>query len=75
MKIHVEFLGLPMISDVVGKKTLEVGVSGETVKDVIDKLIKRYGSFNTFTRVAFHGAVPPPEVRVPCMVLPFTRPL
>jgi len=43
MKINVEFLGLPMISDVVGKKKLQLELSGETVKDVIGELIKRYG--------------------------------
>ena len=43
MKIHVEFLGLPMVSDVVGKKKIELIVSGETVKDVIDALIEQYG--------------------------------
>ena len=43
MQINVEFLGLPMVSDVIGKKRLEVDIQGETVKDVIDELIKRYG--------------------------------
>ena len=43
MKISVEFLGLPMVSDVIGKKKLELNISGETVKDVIDGLIKRHG--------------------------------
>ncbi len=43
MKINVEFLGFPMISDVVGKKKLELDISGNTVKNVIDELIKRYG--------------------------------
>jgi len=43
MKINVDFLGLPMVSDVVGKKKLELEVSGNTVKDVIEKLINRYG--------------------------------
>ena len=43
MRITVEFLGMPAVSDVVGKKKLEVDPSGSTVKDVIDELIKRYG--------------------------------
>jgi len=43
MKINVEFLGFPMVSDVVGKKKLELDISGQTVKDVIDELIRRYG--------------------------------
>lgn len=74
-KTYVEFLGFPMVTDVIGKKTLEVDLLGETVKDVIEELIKRYGSFNYLTRVAFHGAVLPPELEVPCMALPLTRPL
>jgi hypothetical protein len=40
MKINVEFLGLPMVSDVIGKKRLKVDFQGETVKDVIDDLIR-----------------------------------
>jgi molybdopterin converting factor small subunit len=43
MKINVEFLGLPMVSDVIGKKKLQLDISGETLKDVIDELIRRYG--------------------------------
>ena len=53
MKINVEFLGLPMVSDVVGKKKLELEVSGNTVKDVIEKLINRYGKK---VRDAFYDA-------------------
>jgi len=43
MKIQVEFLGFPMVSDVVGKKKLELAIPGSTVKDVIDELIRLYG--------------------------------
>jgi molybdopterin converting factor small subunit len=43
MKINVEILGLPMISDVLGKKKLEVDIPGGTVKEVLDELIRRYG--------------------------------
>jgi molybdopterin converting factor small subunit len=53
MKINVEFLGLPMVSDVVGKKKLELEVSGNTVKDVIEELINRYGKK---VRDAFYDA-------------------
>ncbi len=42
MKISVEFLGFPMVSDVVGKKKLELDISGNTVKHVIDELMERY---------------------------------
>jgi MoaD family protein len=53
MKISVEFLGFPTVSDVVGKKKLELEVSGQTVKDVIDELIGRYGKK---VRDAFYDA-------------------
>ena len=53
MKINVEFLGLPMVSDVVGKKKLELDISGMTVKDVIEELINRYGKK---VRDAFYDA-------------------
>jgi molybdopterin converting factor small subunit len=43
LKINVEFLGLPIVSDVIGRKKVEVNVSGETVQNVIDELITRYG--------------------------------
>jgi molybdopterin converting factor small subunit len=53
MKINVEFLALPTVSDVIGGKRLEVNFQGETVKDMIDKLIKRYGKK---VRDAFYDA-------------------
>ena len=43
MKINLEFLGLPLVTNVTGKKKLELDVPGRTVKDVIDELIRRYG--------------------------------
>jgi len=43
MKIQVEFLGFPMVSDVIGKKKMELDIPGNTVKDVIDELIRLYG--------------------------------
>lgn len=43
MRINIEFLGLPMLSRVTGKKKLELETSGHTVKDAIDELIKHYG--------------------------------
>ena len=43
MKINVEVMGLPMISDVLGKKKLELDISGNTVRDVIDQLSRSYG--------------------------------
>lgn len=43
MKINVEFLGFPTVSDVVGKKKMELDIPGNTVKDAIDELIGLYG--------------------------------
>jgi molybdopterin converting factor small subunit len=43
MRIIVEFLGFPIVTDMIGKKKLELVVPGETVKDVINVLITRYG--------------------------------
>lgn len=43
MRIIVEFLGFPIVTDVIGKKKLELVATGETVKDVINELITRYG--------------------------------
>ena len=43
MKIHVEFLGFPTVSDVIGKKKLELEIPGNTVKNAIDELIRLYG--------------------------------
>ncbi len=43
MRINVEFLGFPMVSDVVGKKKIELDIPGAAVKDVIDELVRRYG--------------------------------
>lgn len=44
MKINLEFLGVPVVSDVVGKKKMELDIPGNTVKDAIDELIRIYGS-------------------------------
>ena len=43
MRINLEFLGLPMVSDVVGKQKLELDIPGNTLKDVMEELIRLYG--------------------------------
>ncbi len=43
MKINVEFLGFPTVSDVVGKKKVSLDVPGNTLKSAIDELIRLYG--------------------------------
>lgn len=43
MKVEVEFLGLPLVSDIIGAKKVKLNFSGETVKDAIDELIRCHG--------------------------------
>ncbi len=43
MKVKIEILGVPMLSDVIGKKKFELEVPGKTVKDLIEELIGKYG--------------------------------
>jgi molybdopterin converting factor small subunit len=79
MKINLEFLGLPMVSDVIGKKKLELNISGTTVKNVIDELINRYGkkvrdafydaqgNFDLMIQIVLNGKsfIPPDKHNVP----------
>lgn len=67
MRIIVEFLGFPIVTDVIGKKKLELVVTGGTLKDVINELITRYGekvrdafynargNFDPLIQIAFNG--------------------
>ena len=69
MKVRVEFLGLPMISERVGGTQVELDVSGRTVKDVVAELIRRYGRkvrdafydgeghFDLMIQIALNGTV------------------
>ena len=43
MNIKVEFLGLPTLSAVIGKKA-DIDMPGDTVKDLIKYLIQRFGA-------------------------------
>jgi len=54
MRIIVEFLGFPIVTDVIGKKKLELVAPGETLEDVINELITRYGEK---VRDAFYNAL------------------
>ena len=42
MKVHLKML-LPVLPEAVGRKDLEVEFAGETVNDLLDHLIARYG--------------------------------
>ena len=43
MKIHVEFLSLPIVSKIVGRKSLSLDFPGGTVDDLIKHLAGLYG--------------------------------
>jgi len=67
MRINVEFLGFPTVSDVAGKKKLEIQIPGNTIQNVIDELIRLYGkkvkeafyddkgNFDAMIQVALNG--------------------
>ena len=42
MKIHLKVL-LPVLPEVMGGKELQVEFAGETIKDLIEHLVERYG--------------------------------
>ena len=43
MKVNIEIVGVPMLSDVIGKKKFELDVPGKTVRDLIEELIRKHG--------------------------------
>jgi molybdopterin converting factor small subunit len=43
MKVKVEIVGVPMLSDVIGKKKFELNIPGRTVQDLIEELIRKHG--------------------------------
>jgi MoaD family protein len=43
MKVRIEIVGVPMLSDVIGMKKFELDVPGKTVKDLLEELIRKYG--------------------------------
>ncbi|MFB0505949.1 MAG: MoaD/ThiS family protein [Thermodesulfobacteriota bacterium] len=44
MKVRVEIVGVPMLSDVIGKKNFELHITGKTVRDLIEELIRKHGA-------------------------------
>ena len=44
MKLRVEIVGVPMLSDVIGKKKFDLDIPGKTVKDLLEELIRKYGT-------------------------------
>ncbi len=43
MKVRVEIVGVPMLSDVIGMKKFELDVPGKSVKDLLEELTRKYG--------------------------------
>lgn len=43
MRVNIQVLALPMLSEALGAKELAVDLEGETVADLIDYLVLRYG--------------------------------
>jgi PHP family Zn ribbon phosphoesterase len=52
MKVKIEIVGVPMLSDVVGKKKFEINIQGKTVRELIEEFIRTYG---TKIRKVFYG--------------------
>ena len=43
MKVKIEIVGVPMLSDIVGKKKFELNIPGRNVQDLIEELIRKHG--------------------------------
>ncbi len=43
MKVRIEIVGVPMLSDVIGMKKFELDVPGKSVKDLLEELTRKYG--------------------------------
>ncbi len=43
MKISVEFLSLPIVTKIVGGKSLSLNFSGQTIDDLINEIVNKYG--------------------------------
>jgi molybdopterin converting factor small subunit len=44
MKVNIEIVGVPMLSDIIRKKKFDLTFPGKTVKDLLDELIRAYGT-------------------------------
>jgi molybdopterin converting factor small subunit len=43
MKIAVEFLSMPVVTKIVGSKSISLNFSGQTIEDLMNELVTRYG--------------------------------
>lgn len=41
--MRIEIVGVPMLSDIIGKKKFDLTVPGKTIRDLIEELIRKYG--------------------------------
>ncbi len=53
MRIVVEFIGFPNAVEAVGQKQTDLDVPGNTIKDLLDELVRRYGQK---LKDSFYGA-------------------
>jgi molybdopterin converting factor small subunit len=81
MKITIEILGLPALSQALGQRKTKLDVSGRTVtvRDVLDRMVERFGSsirealedpmgsLNPIIQIALNGKkfVPPDRLDTP----------
>jgi molybdopterin converting factor small subunit len=43
MKINIEFLSMPIVTKIVGSKTLTLDFPGETINDLVNQIVHYYG--------------------------------
>ena len=55
MNVHLEIRLLPMLCKVVGKEELEFEFTGQTVKELIEALIQKYGHKARDALLTKHG--------------------
>ncbi|MCK4942276.1 MAG: MoaD/ThiS family protein [Candidatus Aminicenantes bacterium] len=43
MKINITFLSLPKVTKIIGSKSILFNFSGQTINDLLNELVKKYG--------------------------------
>jgi molybdopterin converting factor small subunit len=44
MKIEITFLSLPKVTKIIGSKTISFNFSGQTINDLLNELVQKYGA-------------------------------
>jgi molybdopterin converting factor small subunit len=44
MKIDITFLSLPKVTKITGSKSITLNFSGQTINDLLNELVKKYGT-------------------------------